>query len=160
MELHWDLLITHAISFILAVLILKKYAWSPLLNLLEERRDKIKSEFEKIDDSKAEVESLKEDYESKLREIDNERRNTLTEAVNEGKKIAEEIKANAQQDAKNITEKAKAELEREVAKSKVQLKEDLVNMTLVAAGRIIKEKLDDAKHRQLISGFIDDVEKV
>ena len=96
MEIHWDVLITHTISFILALLILKKYAWGPLLNILEERRNKIKAEFQQIDDSKAEVDKLHAEYEAKLRDIDNERRETLTKAVNEGKVMAEEIKANAQ----------------------------------------------------------------
>lgn len=160
MEIHWDIFITHTIGFIITLLILKKYAWGPLLGLLEERREKIKSEFQKIEDDRADVEKLTAEYEAKLREIENERRAALTEAINEGKKVAEEIKAKAHDDAQQIVEKAQQELSRDVAKAKVQLKEDMVEMTMYAAGKIINEKLDDAKHRQLIGGFIDGVEKV
>lgn len=152
--------ITHAIGFIITVLILKKYAWGPLLDLLDERRNKIKGEFEKIEEGHAEVEKLTSEYQAKLDEIDTERRATITQAVNEGKKIAEEIKASAHEDAKKITEKAKSEIERDVAKAKVQLKDDMVEITIAAATKIINEKLDDDKHRQLIANFIEGVENV
>lgn len=160
MEIHWDIFITHTIGFLVTLWILKKYAWGPLLGLLDERREKIKSEFQKIEDDRADVEKLTAEYEAKLREIENERRAALTEAINEGKKVAEEIKSNAHTEAKQIVEKAQQDLNRDVAKAKVQLKEDMVEMTMYAAGKIINEKLDDAKHRQLIGGFIDGVEKV
>lgn len=160
MEIHWDIFITHTIGFLVTLWILKKFAWGPLLGLLDERREKIKSEFQKIEDDRADVEKLTAEYEAKLREIENERRAALTEAINEGKKVAEEIKVTAHKEATQIVEKAKSELDRDVAKAKVQLKNDMVAMTLNAAGKIIDEKLDDDKHRQLISNFIDSVEKV
>ncbi len=159
MEFVWQQALTHAIGFLITVWILKRFAWGPLLSLLEERRNKIINEFKNIDDEKAKVGQLTTQYESKLKEIDVERRAKLVEAVNEGKKIAEEIKLAARSEAKDIGVKAKADLIRDVAKAKVQLKNDMVAMTVTATERIIKEKLDDAKHRELISGFIDSVEE-
>ena len=105
MEIHWDIFITHTIGFLITLFILWKYAWGPLLGLLEERRNKIKDEFQKIDDDRAGVDKLTAEYESKLRDIESERRAKLTEAINEGKKVAEEIKSKAQSDAKAEAEK-------------------------------------------------------
>lgn len=160
MDFQLSLFITHTIGFLITLWILKKYAWGPLLGLLEERRNKIIDEFQKIEDDRTEVEKLTAEYEAKLRDIESERRAALTEAINEGKTIASEIKSKAQSDAKAEAEKKRAELQRDVAKAKVQLKNDMINMTMSAASRIIKEKMDDDKHRQLISAYIDDVEKV
>ncbi len=154
------LFITHSIGFLITVWILKKYAWEPILNLLEERREKIKSEFQKIEDGYTEVEKLTAEYKAKLSSIDDERRARITEAVNQGKKIAEEIKTTANKEAKVIADKAKSEIERDVAKAKVQLKDDMVTITVKAASKIINEELDDSKHRELIANFIDGIEKV
>ncbi len=159
MEFVWQQALTHAFGFLITVWILKRFAWGPLLSLLEERRNKIADEFKAIEDEKAKTAELTADYEARLREIDAERRARLVEAVNEGKKIAEEIKTSAHDDVKIINAKAKAELVHEVAKAKVQLKNDMVAMTITAAERIINEKLDDAKHRELIGNFIDNAEK-
>jgi len=152
--------LTHLVSFLIALWLLKKFAWGPIMNLLDERRDKIASEFKEIEQGKDSVESLKSEYESKLNEIDNERRATIVKAVDDGKAMAADIKASAQNDARELTEKTKQDLEREVAKAKVQLRSDMVTMTIAAAEKVIRERLDDAKHRELIDRFIADLEKV
>jgi F-type H+-transporting ATPase subunit b len=159
MELDPQLILTHMVGFIITVLILKKFAWKPILNILEERRQKIQSEFDKIDSDKTEVAEIKADYEAKLKDIDNLSRQKLTEAVNEGQKIAAEIKEQGREEAKGIITRAKAELERDVQKARAALKEDMVSMTVAAAEKIISAKMDEAENRRLISEFIDSVEK-
>ncbi len=159
MSLEWQQLVTHAIGFLITLWLLKKFAWGPLMSMMEERRDKIATEFRTIDEEKAAVGKLTEEYERRLQQIEQEKRQKLLEAVNEGKKIAEDIKANAQQDAKELRDKARADIEAEVAKAKVQLRDDMVAITVSAAEKIIRERLDDAKHRELIGNFIDNVEK-
>jgi F-type H+-transporting ATPase subunit b len=152
-------LLTHAVGFLITLWLLKKFAWGPLLNLMEDRRNKIRDEFETIENEKLRVDQLTAEYESKLKDIDAERRTKLVEAVDEGKKIAEEIKAEARDDAQKTVEKAKEDLERDVAKAKVQLKNDMVAMTIASAEKLIGERLDDTKHRELIGNFIDNLEK-
>jgi len=152
-------LITHAIGFLITLWVPKEFAWAPLLNLMEERRNRIKSEFENIEAERARADALLAEYEAKLREIDAERRAKLVEAVDEGRKIAEEIKAAAHDEAREITVKAKSDLERDVAKARVTLQGDMVALTLAATEKLIRQKMDDAKHRELISSFIDNLEK-
>ncbi|MDZ4723746.1 MAG: F0F1 ATP synthase subunit B [candidate division Zixibacteria bacterium] len=152
--------LTHLVGFLITLWILKKFAWGPLLALMEERRNKIVDEFKSIDDEKAKVALQQVEYDSRLKEIENERRAKLVEAVDEGKRVAADMKATAQTEAKEIGSKAKAELEREVAKAKVQLKNDMVAITMRATEKVIKEKLDETKQRDLIGRFIDDLQKV
>lgn len=159
MEIHWDQILTHIVGFVITVLILKKFAWKPILSILEERRQKIKSEFDRIESDKNEVAGIKADYEAKLKDIDNLSRQKLNEAVKEGQKIAAEIKEQGRDEAKSIINRAKAELERDVDKARVQLKEDMVSMTIAAAEKIISAKMDDTQNRRLIAEFIDTVEK-
>jgi len=152
--------ITHFVSFLITVWLLKKFAWGPLMNMLEERRAKIAGEFETIEKDKADAAQLTAEYQAKLKEIDNERRAKLVEAAEEGKQMAAEIKASAQDEVKGLREKARGDLERDVAKAKVQLRDDMVAMTMTAVEKVIHEKLDEAKHRELIGKFIDGLEKV
>ena len=159
MDIQLQQILTHAIGFLIVLWILKRYAWGPLLALMEERRSRIADEFKKIEEQEAKVTQLTDEYQARLKGIDSERRARLVEAVNEGKKIAEEVKIAARDEARDITAKAKADAEREVAKAKVQLKDDMVAMTVTAVERIINERLDDSKHRELIGSFIENVEK-
>ena len=159
MDIQWQLLITHVVGFLITLWILKKYAWKPILGIMEERRNRIKDEFDKIDKEKEDVSRLTAEYQEKLKGIEAERRAKIIEAVNEGKKMAEEIKASAREEGKQIQARARADLERDVAKAKVQLKDEMITITMTAAEKIINEKLDDEKHRQLIGSFIDNMEK-
>lgn len=160
MNIEWQLLLTHSISFLITLWILKRYAWGPLLKLIEERRQKIAGEFETIEQEKQNAADLNAHYESKIRQIDSERRAKLVEAVNDGKKIAEEIQAAAREEAKEQREKSKAELAREVAKAKVQLKDDMVALTMAATEKLLHEQLDKGRHRRLIDEYIDELQKV
>ena len=54
-SLEWQQLLTHAVGFLITLWILKKFAWGPLLGLMEERRNRIVDEFKRIDDEKAKV---------------------------------------------------------------------------------------------------------
>jgi len=157
MNFEWQLLITHSFSFLITLWILKRFAWGPLLSLIEERRQKIIGEFETIEREKEKADALNAQYEAKLREIDNERRAKIVEAVNEGKKIAEEIQASARSEAQDIRRKSKSELERELAKAKVQLKNDMVSLALAATEKLLNEKLDENQHRKLIGNYIDEI---
>ena len=159
MNIEWQLLVTHAIGFLITLWILKRYAWGPLLKLIEERRLKIVGEFENIDKEKQKAAELNAQYEAKLRQIDSERRNEIVKAVNEGKKIAEELKAAARDEVDELREKNKSELEREVAKAKVQLKDDMVRLTVAATSKLLHEQLDEKHHRKLIGEYIDTLEK-
>ena len=159
MDINIKLILTHMLGFVITAIILAKLAWRPILNVLNERRQKIKSEFDGIESEKTDVAELKADYESKLKDIDNLSRQKMTEAISEGQKVAAEIKQQSQNEAKEIINRAKAELERDVEKARAALKEDMVKMTMMAAEKIITTKLDDTEHRRLISEFIDNVEK-
>lgn len=153
-------IVTQIIGFLLALWILKKFAWKPLLKIMEQRRQKIASEFDHLDKQKDQMEKLVSDYEAKLKDIDNLARAKILEAASEGQKMASEIKENARKEAKDFLDKAKERLQREVDMAKVQLRDDLVEMTLRVTEKILKEKLDQEKDKRLIADFIDEVEKI
>jgi F-type H+-transporting ATPase subunit b len=150
-------IITQIIGFLIAVFLLKKFAWKPLLSILEERRSKIKSEFDNIDKEKQKATNLLSDYQTKLKEIDALARLKIQEAAQDGQKLANEIKENARKESKDILNKARDQIERDMDQAKVQLKNDLVNMTMWVAEKLIREKLDEEGDKKLIAEFIDTV---
>jgi F-type H+-transporting ATPase subunit b len=153
-------LITHIVGFLILLWLLKRYAWKPVLALLDERRERIKNSFAEIEGKQQQADTLNATYQAKLKDIDHEARKRLTEAIAEGAKIAAKIKEDARKEAKDIMVRSREELEQDVAKAKVQLKEDMVAITMSATEKLIHEKLDTQKHRELIGRFIDDIEKV
>ncbi len=157
MGLEFGQIITQIIGFLIAVILLKKFAWKPLLSMLEERRNKIKSEFDSIGEERKKTEKLFTEYETKLKEIDSLARVKIQEAARDGQKLANEIKESARKEAKEIVAKTREEIGRDVEKAKVQLRDDMVTMTLQLTEKLIQEKLDAEKDRKLLVRFVDEM---
>lgn len=150
-------MLTHALGFLIFVWVLKKFAWGPLLGLMEERRQKIIGEFDEIESQKTGVAELTAQYEARMKEIDQERRQKLVEAVQEGKQMAGDMKSQAMDEIRALHEKAKTDLQRDIAEAKVQLRDEMITITMSAAEKVVHEKMDDSKHRDLIGRYIDEL---
>ncbi len=159
MGLELGQIITQIIGFLIAIVILKKFAWKPLLSMLEERRNKIKAEFDTIDEERRKTGELQADYQTKLKEIDSLTRAKIQEAAQEGQIMANQIKEIARNEAKEIVTKAREDIGRDVEKAKVQLRDDVVNMTIQLTGKLIGEKLDSVKDKDLVARLVDEMRK-
>ncbi len=160
MNLVWQQVLTQIVGFLIVLWVLKRFAWKPILSLLEERRQKIKAEFDAAAQRKEEANQLLASYEAKLAEIDAAARAKITEAVSEAQKIAADIKEEARKEGRELVVRSQAEIAREISKAKVQLKEDMVSISLTATEKIISQKLDEPGHRRLIDEYISRVERV
>lgn len=151
-------ILTHMAGFLITFWVLKRFAFGPLQKMLEDRREKIRHDFDEADRAKSGAEKLEADYALRLKNIETEARQKIQEAVKEGRRISAELKEQAHAESRGIIEKAKADLVRDIATARVQLKEEIVAMTLAATQKVMNESLDDQRHRKLINEFIDQLE--
>ncbi len=151
--------ITTMITFAIVVVIIKMFALEPVTGLLDERKKRVADQFDDIDRQLAEANAMMKDYEERLKRIDDEARERHNKAVDEGRKMAANLIEKARQDAEEITTKAKASMEMELEKARLDLRRETVEMTLAATGKLLSVNLDDSKQRELVTGFINDLEK-
>lgn len=152
-------ILTHILGFLIVLWVLKRYAWKPLLGILEERQAKIKSDFDAAAAKRREAEDAATRYAEQLKGIEAEKRTRIQEGVNEGRHFAEEIREEARGEAKKIIEKARADIERDIAKAQVALKEKIVGMTMTATEKVIRQSLDAEGQRRLVENFINELER-
>ena len=145
------------IGFLILLWGLRRFAWGPVLGMLETRRQKIAGEFDLAAKKQAEADALKGRYEQELRGIDALSRQKIQDAIAEGQKVAGEIKEQAGKDAADRLVRAADEIMREREKAKEVLKEQVIQLSLRGAEKILRQKLDDPAHRKLVSEFIDEV---
>jgi F-type H+-transporting ATPase subunit b len=160
LELDLGIIVTQIIGFLLALWILKAFAWKPVLKMLDNRRRKIAGDIAEAEKIKVDAAKLLDEYRAKLREIDNEARTRIQEAVAEGGRIAAEIKEQARDESRQILERSREELARDVAKARVGLRDDVIGMAIKAAEKVIATKLDEAEQRRLLDNFLKEVDKV
>jgi len=148
---------TQILGFLLLLWGLRRWAWGPVLGMLEARKQKIAGAFEEAERRKVEALELKARYEQDLRGIEAQARQRIQQAVTEGQKVAAEIKSQAQSDAKQRVAHAEDEIAREREKAKEILKEHIISLSVRTAEKILRQSMDDKAHRKLAAEFIDDV---
>ena len=158
LQLDLQQILSQAISFVLLVLILKRFAWRPLLAILDKRRAHIEEELRQVAQSKAQLTQLQADYSQRLGKIDEEARVKIQQAILEGKRIALEVQEEAREQAQAILTKSKETVELELAKAKVTLRNDVAAMTVDAVERILQQKLDSKTDRHLVDSILDELE--
>ena len=159
LQLDVQQIISQALSFLILLWILRRFAWKPLLDVLDARRARIAQEFHQAAQTKAELARLQEDYGRRLAMIEDEARAKIQQAVLEGKRIATEMQEQARAQGYELLAKSKETVELELAKAKVTLRDQLAALTVGAVERILREKLDAEKDKRLVTAVLDELER-
>ncbi|MFH0941221.1 MAG: F0F1 ATP synthase subunit B [Candidatus Omnitrophota bacterium] len=153
-------IVAQIISFLLVFTLLRIFAWKHFLKVLDDRREKIASELRSIDEAKADLAKAKAKYDALFVTIQEAAQEKFAEAIALGEQDAREIKEKARLDAENVIEDAKREIKFELARSREDLKERIIELTMQATQAMIREKLTPEEDRRLIENFLKDVDKL
>ena len=159
LQLDLQQVLSQAISFVILLWLLRRFAWRPLLAILDERRRHIETTLQDVAQKKSELEHLQADYARRLAKIDDEARVKIQQAILEGKRIAIEVQEEARAQAQAILSKSKETVELELAKAKVTLRDQLADMTVEAVERVLQQKLDPKTDRALVESALDELER-
>ncbi|MDD5281336.1 MAG: F0F1 ATP synthase subunit B [Candidatus Omnitrophica bacterium] len=146
------------LSFFLLLFLLRFFVWKKILGLLDQRKERIRSEFEKIEESKLEISRLKADYESRMAVIQDQAELKIKEAIEQGRKINAQMRKQAHEDAQDIIIDARNQVKYEVSQVQEKLKDKIVDIALGAARSVIQEKLTEDGDRRIVEDFIKDLE--
>jgi F-type H+-transporting ATPase subunit b len=150
-------IVSQAVSFVLLVWVLRRFAWRPLLGMLDQRRAHIEEELRAVAQRRAETEALQREYTQRLAKIEEEARVKIQQAVLEAKRIGMEVQEEARAQAQAVLAKANETIALEVAKAKITLRDQMADMTMDAVERLLKHKLDPATDQKLIESIFDEI---
>jgi F-type H+-transporting ATPase subunit b len=146
------------LSFFLLLFLLKHFAWGKILGLLDQRREKIRSQLSDIETAKLEIAQLKADYDLKMFSIKEQADAQIKEAVEQAKLINAQLRKKAHEDAQDIIIDARKQVKHELSLVQEQLKDRIVDISLDAARHLIQEKLTEDGDRKIVEDFIKEVE--
>lgn len=153
------MLIWTFVVFFLLLWVLKKFAWKPLLSALEGREQSIRADLERAENARVEAERLLAEHKKMLDRADAESRAIIEEARKTAEALKHDIVEKASEQARQMTNQAKAEIQREKETALSQLRNEVADLAIQAASKILRESLDDEKHRKLVSTFISELPK-
>ena len=144
--------------FIALIFLLRKFAWKPILDAINEREDGIKSALESAEKARQEMASLQSDNEETLKKARVERDTLLKEAREIKQKLIDEAKNEANEEAKKIIVQAQETIVSEKNAAIVDLKKQVANLSVDIAEKVLEEKLSDDKDQmKLVKELVKDV---
>ncbi|AVR44868.1 ATP synthase F0 subunit B [Christiangramia fulva] len=142
---------------VVLILLLKKFAWGPILNSLNSREEGIKDALESAEKARVEMQNLKADNEKLLIDARMERDAILKEARNLKEKMIAEASDEAQKKADKIVAQAKDSIEHEKQSAMNELKNQVANLSIEIAEKVVRKELSDKKEQyQMIERMIGD----
>jgi F-type H+-transporting ATPase subunit b len=148
----WQLLI-----FIFLVLLLKKFAWKPILDAVNERESSIKDAMSEADKARNEMAAIQESNQKVLKEARAEREALLKDARNTGAEIVAQAKTDAKTEANKIISQAQEAIQNEKRAAVNELKNQVAQISLEIAEKVIDTELANKdKQAQLVDKLLKD----
>ncbi len=146
------------ISFGLIMLILKKFAWKPILNMLHEREASIQSALDSAERAKEEMKALQSSNEKILADARNERDLLLKDAREIREKMIADAKGIATKEGERMLTIARENIQNEKMAAITELKNQVATLSIEIAEKILKSELSsDEKQKSLVNTLLKDV---
>ena len=146
-------------TFILLLVVLKKVAWKPLIGALESREKSIRDALEQAEEAKKEAGRLLAENKLAMAHSNEEAARVLREGRDLAEQMKNEILSKAQENAKALLEQAKGEIQREKETALHQLRDEVAEIAITVAEKIIDETLDTPKQKKIVDAVLQKLPK-
>lgn len=149
------LIVWTLITFGLVLLVLKKWAWGPLLSALDQRETRIREALEQADKARAEAQRAAEENEATLARAQAEAQAVIDKAREDAEGIAREVRERAEADAQQLIDQARRTIDQARNQALQELRQQTAELAILAAGQLLEANLDDERNRKIANDFID-----
>lgn len=152
-NLDWQLLADSVLSMIAILFLffaLSYFLFNPARKMLRGRTEKIKGELSQAAQDMEEAKAMKEEYESKLRDIQKEADEIMAEARKKAIISENRIIGDAKEEAARIMERARMEAELEKKKAADDVKKEMIAVASLMAGKVVSGAIDVSVQESLV----------
>jgi F-type H+-transporting ATPase subunit b len=143
------------VTFLLLVFVLGKFAWKPIMAMLQERESTIRQALDEARQARQDSESLLEQNRAILADARNQASDILDKARQASEQRRGELTAAARKEAEELLTRSREEIQREKRQAIRELRGEAADLAINAASRVVGEGLDDQQHRRLVDEYFD-----
>ncbi len=154
MDLRPGLTIWTAITFLLLVVLLSKFAWGPIVKMLDERERTIRDAIEQAKKERAEAERMLAEQTASLQAAQREAAALAQRSKQDVEALRADLTAKARKEADDLVASARTQIQAEKSKALAELKGQVVDLAIEAARRLIESSLDEKSQRALVEEYI------
>lgn len=146
------------VVFLLLVVLLRVFAWKPILNSLKIREDSIQEALNAAEEARKEINELKADNEALLIEARKERDRILKDARDAANNLKDQANEDASKSAERIINDAKAAINSEKEAAMADVRNQVASLSLEITEKVLRTQLkDNKKQEELINKFIKEI---
>jgi F-type H+-transporting ATPase subunit b len=147
------------LTFLILLVLLRAVAWKPILQALKDREDNIAKSINRAETARNEAENILAQNKELLAKAEQESGKILMEGKAAAERLRSETVSKAQEEAKKVLENAKAEITRQKDIALSELRNEVADLAVKAAEKILSANIDAAKQKDLVDDVIKNVRK-
>lgn len=151
-----DMLVT-LFFFLVLLALLKKFAWGPLMNMMEKRENYVANEIDEAEKSRAEAEKSAKDAAAQLNQVRQEAQKMIEDAKTAGVKQEQDIIESARLEAERIKQQAQADIQNEKEQAILALQAQVASLSVLVASKVIEKEINAGDQEQFINDYIKEV---
>lgn len=149
--------VAQIVNLFLTVFLVKKFLFGRVNDILQKRKELADAQLTDAAAAKAEAEQMKEQYEAGISNAREEAKAIVSAAAKSAAEKSETILLEAKQEAESIKAQATAEIEREKESAFAQMKDEIGDIAVNIAGKVIGREVSEEDHHKLIGDFLADM---
>jgi len=142
------------VAFFVFAAILGKFAWGPLLKIVDDREKAIREQVDSAEKAAADAKAALAQHQELLRGASRERDEVLARATKDAEALRADLQAKAKGDAEQILARAREQMQRETEQALSDLRAKVADIAIEAASRIVKSSLSEDAQRKLVDDYI------
>jgi F-type H+-transporting ATPase subunit b len=154
LSVDWTLFIATVVAFVVFAVILAKFAWGPLLKIVDDREKAIREQVDSAEKAAADAKATLAQHEELLKGAGRERDEILARATTDAEALRAELQTKARADADQVLARAREQMQREKDQALAELRAQVADIAVEAASRIVKSSLSDEAQRKLVDDYI------
>lgn len=159
LEINPGLIIWTIITFVIVLLILRWTAWKPLVAGLTAREEKIRGALDQAEQARRQAQALLDEHKKQIAAAEDQVQRILSEGRTLADKQRTEITDKAAASARHMLEQAKEEIQREKDAALAQLRKEVADLAIGAAGKLLDKNLDTPAQRSLVDAAIREINR-
>ncbi|MEE3380655.1 MAG: F0F1 ATP synthase subunit B [Succiniclasticum sp.] len=145
------------INFLILLFILGKFAYKPLMKVLDERRERVANDLETAEKTRVEAEALKAQYSKQLADAREEANAILDKANKAGQKVHDDYMAQAQAEKDQMMTAAKQTIADEKDQALTDVRAQVITLATEIASKVVDQKLNSAADQEMVAKTADSV---
>ena len=152
------LMIWTIICFLVVLFVLKRYAFGPIQQMLDERRERIENALKEADNARDEARNLLEEHRKLIGQAKSDAEEILSEARRVADSQRERVRQETEEDRQRRLEETRRQIDQATTQALGQIRDEVGRLSLIAAEKITRKSLDEADQKRLIDEALSEID--